>query len=122
MSQKKRLECIQTLSRDCTLFSLKKKKKILMSFCSTCLQLHLQCLPQPADQLPGGVHSLPVQHHCQCGLQHVVRLHHRGWDHAQQVSYNTQTYHFRLLLLYSAVVLLNTSVCVLAVRTCRTLI
>lgn len=48
-------------------------------------QLHLQRLPQPADQLPGGVHRLPVQHHRQRGFQHVVRLRHRGWDHAQQV-------------------------------------
>lgn len=57
----------------------------LFRSCSTCPQLHLQRLPQPAHQLPGGVHSLPVQHHRQRGFQHVVRLHHRGWQHAQQV-------------------------------------
>lgn len=40
------------------------------------MQLHLQRLPQPAHQLTGGVHGLPVQHHCQRGLQPVVRRHH----------------------------------------------
>ena len=55
-------------------------------FCSLlCSQLPVQRLPQPADQLPGGVHRVPVQHHRERGLQPVVRLHHRGGDHAQQV-------------------------------------
>lgn len=83
---------------------------VILFFCSRVarLQLPLQRLPQPADLLPGGDHSLPVQHHRQRGVQHVVRLRHGGRHDAEQVRNST----FLTVASRSPAVLLHTSVCV----------
>lgn len=78
-------------------------------------QHHLQRLPKPPDQLRGGVHCLPVQHHRQRGVQHVVRLCHGERNNAQQVSCHPSRIKVRRLSC------LNTrSRHISAVRTCRT--
>lgn len=83
-------------------------------------QLHFQRLPQPADQLAGGLHRLPVQHHRQRGIQHVVRLHHGGWHHAQQASSITPTRPFPMITCAKLLVALNALVC-LSVCSCEDL-